>query len=92
VLPWEVKTYGSGSLHPRAALSWLIEGRSTDGVRRPATVGFLLVAGGLATCHFVDCFWLRLGVWPAAPGECDWMRPSVVRVSADPGDTADLGE
>jgi hypothetical protein len=25
------------------------------------------------------------------PGERDWMRPSVVRVSADPGDSADLG-
>jgi hypothetical protein len=24
-------------------------------------------------------------------GECDWMRPSLVRVSADPGDRADVG-
>jgi hypothetical protein len=36
---------------------------------------------------------LRLGrgVWPAARAKRDWMRPSVVRVSADLGDPAELG-
>jgi hypothetical protein len=71
-------------------LSWLIERRSAAGVRRPTTVSFLLVAAALAPCHVVD--WLaEAGVWPAARAKRDWMRPSVVRVSADLGDPAELG-
>ena len=35
--------------------------------------------------------WLKAGCLAGGPGERDWMRPSVVRVSADPGDPADLG-
>jgi hypothetical protein len=81
-------TYGSGSLHPRGVLSWLIERRSVDGVRRPATVGFLLVAAGLAACHFVDRL-AEAGCLAGRPG--DWMRPSLVRVSADPGDRPTWG-
>jgi hypothetical protein len=55
-----------------AALSWLIEGRSVDGVRRPATVGFLLVAPGLAACHFVDCL-AEAECLAGGPGERDWI-------------------
>jgi hypothetical protein len=84
------ETCGSGSPHPRAALSWLIERRSAAGVRRPTTVSFLLVAAALAPCHVVDCL-AEAGVWPAARAKRDWMRPSVVRVSADLGDPPSLG-
>jgi hypothetical protein len=30
-----IETYWGGSLHPRAVLSWLISGRSVDGVGGP---------------------------------------------------------
>jgi hypothetical protein len=66
------------------------QGRSVDGVRGPATVGFLLVAAGLAVRHFVDCL-AEAGCLAGGQGERDWMRPSVVRVSADSGNPADLG-
>ena len=75
----------------RAALSWLIEGRFADGVRGPATVGFLLVAAGLAACHFVDCLaegWVS-GRWPGR-ARLDVTERGVC-VSADPVDPADLG-
>jgi hypothetical protein len=50
----------------------------------------LLVAAGLAVCHFVDCL-AEASCLAGGQGERDWMRPSVVRVSADPGNPADLG-
>jgi hypothetical protein len=83
--------YGSGCLRPRAALSWLIEDGSVDGVRRQVIVGFMLVAVGLAACHFVDCL-AQSGCLASGPGEHDWMGPSVVGFSADPRDLADLGK
>jgi hypothetical protein len=58
--------------------------------RAPTTASFLLVAAALAGCHVVDCL-AEAGVWPAARAKRDWMRPSVVRVSADLGDPAELG-
>ena len=39
---------------------------------------------------FVDCL-ADAGCLAGGPGERDWMRPSVVGVSADPADPADLG-
>jgi hypothetical protein len=74
------ETYGSGFLHPRPALSWLIERRSVHGVRRPAT---LLSCRPLRVLLPVSSStaWLRLGVWPTGPGERDWMGPSVVGLS-----------
>jgi hypothetical protein len=51
-----------------SALSWLIEGCSVDGVRGPASVGFLLVAAGLAACHLVDCL-AEVGCLAGGPGE-----------------------
>jgi hypothetical protein len=71
-------------------LSWLIRSRSVDGVRGPATVGFLLVPADLAAYTSSTCL-AEAGCLAGGPGERDWMRPSVVRVSADPGDPADLG-
>jgi hypothetical protein len=53
-----------------AALSWLIERRSVDGVCRPATVGFFLVAAGRAACHFVDCL-AEAGCLAGGPGKRD---------------------
>jgi hypothetical protein len=44
----------------------------------------------LLSCHFVDCL-AEAGCPADRPGERRWMGPSVVRVSADPGNPADLG-
>jgi hypothetical protein len=83
----ERETYGTVPYIHGATLSWLIRGRSVDGVRGPATVGFLLSLRVLLPVTSSTA-WLRLR-WPAR--ERDWMGPSVVRVSADPGIPADLG-
>ena len=56
-------------------LSWLIRGRSVDGVRGPATVGFLLVAAGRAVCHFVDCL-AEASCLAGGQDEREWMRPA----------------
>jgi hypothetical protein len=60
----------------------------------PEGVSFRLPLRGQfspAVDNFVDCL-AEAGCLAGGLGERDWMRPSVVRVSADPGDAADLGE
>jgi hypothetical protein len=77
------ETHGSGALHPRGGAELTDRGRSVMSCadRR------LLVSSWSLPVLLLGRGWVS----GRRPGERDWMRPSVVRVSANPGDPTDLG-